>query len=73
MKKKTDKEVAQLSKQLGVKESLIQKEMKENNAEQTKIQALDEQILQQQNQINKLSSKKVDLEQEIAQLSQHDH
>jgi len=42
MKKKTDKEVAQLSKQLGVKESLIQKEMKENNAEQTKIQALDE-------------------------------
>lgn len=42
MKTKTDKEVSRLSNQLSIKESLIQKEIKENNAEANKIHELDE-------------------------------
>jgi hypothetical protein len=42
MKTKTDKEVSRLSNQFSIKESLIQKEMKENNAEASKIHELDE-------------------------------
>jgi len=48
MKKKTDKEVSRLNRQLGIKENLIQKEIKENNAEFAKVKTLDEQILKQQ-------------------------
>lgn len=48
MKKKTDKEVSRLNRQLGIKENLIQKEIKENNAEFAKVETLDEQILKQQ-------------------------
>ena len=72
MKSKSDKEVQRLKTQLGIKESLIQKELKENNAESTKLKKDDEQILQQQSQIDKLLSQKADLEKEISELSQHE-
>lgn len=72
MKSKSDKEVQRLKTQLGIKESLIQKELKENNAESTKLKKDDEQILQQQGQIDKLLSQKADLEKEISELTQHE-
>ena len=72
MKSKSDKEVSRLKTQLGIKESLIQKELKENNAESTKLKKDDEQILQQQGQIDKLLSQKADLEKEISELTQHE-
>ena len=72
MKSKSDKEVQRLKTQLGIKESLIQKEIKENNAESTKLKKDDEQILQQQGQIEKLLSQKADLEKEISELTQHE-
>lgn len=72
MKSKSDKEVQRLKTQLGIKESLIQKELKENNAESAKLKKDDEQILQQQGQIDKLLSQKADLEKEISELTQHE-
>lgn len=51
---KTDKEIARLNSQIGVKESMIKQEMSKNSAELAKEQALNEKIKEDEESIKDL-------------------